>query len=245
MASGRACARELGPDLGLRVGERQDQRVGRHGRDHLGLQHAAGRQAEEDVGAGHDLGQRARAGVLGVAGLLGVHLLGAALVDDALDVGDEDVLALQAEGDQQIEAGERRGAGARDRHLDAADVLADQLQAVEDRRRDDDRRAVLVVVEDRDLHALAQLALDDEALRRLDVLQVDAAEGRLQRRDDVDDPVGVGGVDLDVEHVDAGEFLEQAALALHHRLAGERPDVAEAQHRRAVGDDRHQIGAAR
>jgi hypothetical protein len=32
-----------------------------------------------------------------------------------------------------------------------------QVQAVEDRRADDDRRAVLVVVEDRDLHPLAQL----------------------------------------------------------------------------------------
>jgi hypothetical protein len=46
-----------------------------------------------------------------------------------------------------------------------------------------------------------------------------------------------GFVDLDVEHVDAGELLEQDRLALHHRLGGERPDVAEAQHRGAVGDD--------
>jgi hypothetical protein len=56
---------------------------------------------------------------------------------------------------------------------------------------DDDGGAVLVVVEDRDLHALAQLALDVEAVRRLDVLEVDAAEGGLQRGDDVDQPVEV------------------------------------------------------
>ena len=56
---------------------------------------------------------------------------------------------------------------------------------------DDDRGAVLVVVEDRDLHALAQLALDVEAVRRLDVLEVDAAEGRLERGDDVDQLVEV------------------------------------------------------
>ena len=48
---------------------------------------------------------------------------------------------------------------------------------------DDDGGAVLVVVEHRDLHALLELRLDLEALRALDVLQVDAAEGRLQRRD--------------------------------------------------------------
>ena len=44
-----------------------------------------------------------------------------------------------------------------------------------------------------------------------------------------------GLVDLDVEHVDAGELLEQHRLALHHRLAGERADGAEAEHRGAVG----------
>ena len=44
--------------------------------------------------------------------------------------------------------------------------------------------------------------------------------------------------DLDVEHVDAGEFLEQDRLALHHRLAGERADRAEAEHRGAVGERR-------
>ena len=107
--------------------------------------------------------------------------------------------------------------------------LPTQLQAVQDGRADDDGRAVLVVVEHRDLHALAQLALDVEALGRLDVLEVDAAEGRLERGDDVDQLVGVVLGELDVEHVDAGELLEQAALALHHRLAGERTDVAEAR----------------
>ena len=40
--------------------------------------------------------------------------------------------------------------------LDLLDVLADDLQRVQHRRADDDRGAVLVVVEDRDLHALAQ-----------------------------------------------------------------------------------------
>ena len=84
---------------------------------------------------------------------------------------------------------------------------------------------MLVVVEDRDLHPLAALALDVEALGRLDVLEVDAAERRLERGDHVDELVGVALVDLDVEAVDAGELLEQHRLAFHHRLAGERADV--------------------
>ena len=53
-----------------------------------------------------------------------------------------------------------------------------------------------------------------------------------------------GRVDLDVEDVDAGEFLEQHRLAFHHRLGGERADIAEAEHGRAVGDHADQVGAA-
>jgi hypothetical protein len=106
-----------------------------------------------------------------------------------------------------------------------------------------DGGAVLVVVEDRDLHALAQLLLDVEALGRLDVFEVHAAERGLERGDDVDELVGVAFGEFDVEHVDAGELLEEAALAFHHRLAGERADVAEAEHRRAVGDDADEVGA--
>ena len=82
-----------------------------------------------------------------------------------------------------------------------------------------------------------------EALGRLDVLEVDAAQRRLERGDDLDQLVGVVLGELDVEHVDAGELLEQAALAFHHRLAGERADVAEAEHRGAVGDDADQVAA--
>src|SRR3546814_15690582 len=68
------------------------------------------------------------------------------------------------------------------------------FRAVEDRGSHRDRGAVLVVMEDRDLHLLAQGAFDDEAFRRLDVFQIDAAEGRLQRRDDVDQLGRVGQI---------------------------------------------------
>ena len=60
------------------------------------------------------------------------------------------------------------------------DVAPGEMQRVDQAGRGDDRRAVLVVMEDRDVHQLAQALLDDEALRRLDVLEVDAAEGRAE-----------------------------------------------------------------
>ena len=124
-------------------------------------------------------------------------------------------------------------------------LLAVQPQRIGDGGGDDDRGAVLVVMEDRDLHALLQLRLDLETFRSADVLEIDAAEGRLERRHGLDHALdGVGG-DLDVEHVDAGEFLEQDRLAFHHRLRGQRADIAEAEHRGAVGDHGDQIGAGR
>ena len=207
----------------------------------LGLQHAAGGEAEEDVGVVDHVGERARLRLLGVDRFPAVHQLFAPLVDDAFDVADEDVPALGAERDEQVERGERRRAGARADDLDLVEPLAGELERVGHRGRDDDRGAVLVVVEDRNAHAGLRLLLDLEAFGALDVLEIDAAEGRLQRDDDVDQLVDVGLVDLDVEDVDAGELLEQDRLAFHHRLAGERADGAEAEHRGAVGQHGDEI----
>ena len=102
---------------------------------------------------------------------------------------------------------------------------------------DDDRRAVLVVVEDRDVERLLQPALDLEAARRRDVLEVDAAEPGRDRGDRGDDLVGVGRREADRPGVDAAELLEQHRLALHHRHRRLGADVAEPEHRGAVADD--------
>ncbi len=176
----------VGHDLGLGIGEREDERLVGHLLHHLRLEHPARRQAEEHVGAGDHLVQRARPGLLREALLVRVHLLAPALVDHALDVGDADVRARQAERTSRSRQASAAAPAPEAHQLHLLDVLADDAQPVEDRGADDDRGAVLVVVEHRDLHALAQRALDDEALRRLDVLEVDAAEGRLERGDDVD-----------------------------------------------------------
>src|SRR5690606_38050269 len=103
----------------------------------------------------------------------------------------------------------------------------------------------LVVVENRDPEPLAQLALDQKAFGRLDVLEVDGAEGRLERRDDLDELRRIALVELDVEAVDAGELLEEHGLPLHDRLGGERADGAEAEHGRSVGHHPDQVRARR
>ena len=126
-------------------------------------------------------------------------------------------------------------AGAVDHQLGVAQFAAGQVAGVDQPGRGDDRGAVLVVVEHRDVHQFAQPLLDDEAFRRLDVLQVDAAEAG-QEADGVDDLVDVFRVDLQVDAVDVGEALEQRDLAFHHRLRGDRAEIAEAEHGGAVRD---------
>ena len=125
------------------------------------------------------------------------------------------------------------------------DVAPGQMQRVDEARRRDDRRAVLVVVEHRDVHQLAQALLDDEAFRRLDVLEIDAAEADAEIAHAIDERVDVVGVDLEVDGVDVGEALEQHRLAFHHRLRGQRAEIAEAQDRRAVRDDGDEIALGR
>src|SRR6202043_51182 len=129
-----------------------------------------------------------------------------------------DILALGAQRNQKIETGDRRSSRTGRDDLDVFELLAVQQQCIGDRGGDNDGGAMLIVVEYRDLHAGLELRLDLETLRTLDILEIDAAECRLQRGHGLDHALnGVGG-DLNVEHVDAGELLEQYRLALHHRL---------------------------
>ena len=128
-------------------------------------------------------------------------------------------------------------------NLDLVDLLADDLQAVEHGGAGNDRGAVLVIVEDRNVHPRLEFLFDVEAFRRLDVFEVDAAERRLEGGDHVDQLVRVVLGQFDVEDVNTGEFLEQAALAFHDRLGSQRADIAETEHGGAVGNDTNQIGA--
>ena len=97
-------------------------------------------------------------------------------------------------------------------------------------------------MEDGNVHELPQALLDDEAFRRLDVLEVDAAEGGPEIAHAVDEGVRILRVDLEIDGIHVGEALEENRLALHHRLRGERAEIAETEDRRAVRDHRHHVG---
>ena len=174
--------------------------------------------------------------VVSAYSLLRVVQAGAAAVERAALVAADDpghAGALERARDRHA-----RGAAARRDDADVLDPLVDDAQRVEERGEDDDRRPVLVVVEDGDVERLAQPPLDLEAARRGDVLEVDAAEDRRDRLDRADDLVRILRVEADREGVDAAELLEQHGLALHHGQRGLRADVAEPEHGGAVADDR-------
>ena len=174
-----------------------------------------------------------------------VHAVGAALVDDALGVAEDDVVGREPHRLDEFDAGDAGGPGTVDDEARRRHVAAGDLERVEQAGGGDDRGAVLVVMEHRDVHQFLQALLDDEAFRRLDVLQVDAAEGRAEIAHRIDELVGVLGVDLEIDGIDVGEALEQDRLAFHHGLGGERAEVAEAEDRRAVGDHRDHVAARR
>ena len=142
---------------------------------------------------------------------------------------------------QQFDAGDRGGAGAVDHHLDLVERAAGQVQGVDQPGGGDDRGAVLVVMKDRDVEQFAQPLLDDEAFRRLDVFEIDAAKSRVQIAHAIDKGVDVARVDFEIDRIDIGKALEQRRLAFHDRLCRERPKIAETEHRGAVRDHGDEI----
>jgi len=118
-------------------------------------------------------------------------------------------------------------------------------QRVEQAGCGDNRGAVLIIVKYRNVEELAQPLLDDEALWRLDVLEIDAAPALAEELHAIDKIVGVFGRDLEIDGVDVGKALEQHRLALHHRLGGERTAIAEPENGGAVGDHGDEIALSR
>ena len=166
-----------------------------------------------------------------------------ALADDAEALDHRDV--LYAEEHQESGDCDRRRAAAVDDHLDLVHLAAGQAAGVEQRRAAADRRAVLVIMEYRNVADLLEAALDLEAARSGDVLKIDAAERAGDQLNRAHDLVNILGCNAERERIDIRERLEQRALALHDRHAGERADIAQTKHSRAVRDDRNEIVAAR
>src|SRR6185503_3565650 len=207
------------------IRQREDDRMLGHRLDHLARDGAGNREADEHVGADERVLDRARVRFILKARLVRVHVIVATLEDDALPVAHDDVLALHAQADVVLRRRDGGGAGAGEHDANVLDLLADDLDGVDTRRAGDDRGAMLIVMEDGNLHRLPERLFDVEAVGRLDVLEVDAANRGLEELTKFYHVVGILGAYLEIEHVEVGELLEEIPFAFHHRLAGHRADV--------------------
>src|SRR5581483_617292 len=230
-------------DLRRRIGHREHDGVRVHLLYGFRFDEAGTGEADQDVGAREEAVRvapelrrvRLRRDLL----LERVHASRAAPVDGSLAVAEDDV----ARAGRQQDAGARHAGRARAQHDDAYvfNWLLYDLQRVLEGGEDHDGRPMLVIVEDWDVHALAEGVLDDETAGRGDVLEVHAAEGRRDARDRLDDLLGVLGVEADGEGVEPAELFEEHALAFHDRHGAVGADVAEAKHRGAIADDGHGV----
>ena len=180
--------------------------------------------------------------------LVEVGTVGAA---GALAVADHQI--LDARRLAHVGNADTGGPGTVDHDTQSAQLTIAQPRVVHHAGQRDDRRAPLIIMEDGNIEHRLETILDLEAGGSGDVLEVDAAIHRRQRRDGVYDALRIGlagilAIDAATGQrhgpgVDIAEGLEEHRLALHHRHAGQRAQIAEPQDCRAVRDHRHQIAA--
>ena len=158
-----------------------------------------------------------------------VHTFGAALVDHALGIAQDDVVRRKADRLEQFEARNSGSARAVANELRGLDVASGEVKRIDQPGRGNDGGAVLIVMKHGNVEQLAQALLDYKALGRANVLQVDPAPAFAQEPYAIDDLVGVLGGHFEVDGIDVGETLEQHRLAFHDRLRCQRAAVAKAK----------------
>ena len=176
-------------------------------------------------------------------GELTLHIIqvGAVDRDDTLRVGHHDVLVFGTQIAVELSASDGGSTSTADDDTHVFDGLADKLQRIQQACTRDDSRTVLVVVHHGDRELSLQTALDLKALRSLDILEVDSAEGGGDSLDRSDECLGLGGIDLDIEGVYTRINLEEQRLTLHDGLAGIGTDIAQSEDGSPVGDDADEV----
>ena len=119
------------------------------------------------------------------------------------------------------------------------------LQRVDQRGEDHHRGPVLVVVEDGDVELLAQAVARSRSSAGAEMssrlMPPKIGRDRAARSRTISSTSFV--VEAERERVDAGELLEQAAPCPPSPASPPRADVAEPEHRGAVGDDGDGVAA--
>ena len=184
----------------------------------FGLQNTRTRETKKQISPGNDISQCAQIGRLCEGGFGGVHVHLAAFINQSVNVAQPDIFAFHAHFDQHVQAGNTGCTAACGHDLDVFELLARDVKGIFGGSTDDNGRAMLIVVENRDIHALAADTLNHETIRGLDVFQIDCPKRWLQRAHDICQLFRVCFIHLNVKAINGREFLEQNSLAFHHRL---------------------------
>ena len=118
------------------------------------------------------------------------------------------MFAFDTHGHQQIQTGQGSRTSARCHHFDVSEFFARQLHGIHHRGRHDNRRPMLVIMENGNAHAGFQFFFDLKTFRGFDVLKIDPAKSRLKCSNNIDHAFNIGFCNLDIKHVNAGEFFE-------------------------------------
>src|SRR3546814_11457951 len=140
-----------------------------------------------------------------------------------------------ARGLDTLGAGVCRRARAVDDDLDILEITVRQIAGIDNPGRSDDSGAVLVVMEHGDVHSFAQRMLDHEAFGRLDILQIDAAEARLQQCDRVNKGVDILCIQFKVVSIDITDTLDPYTLDPTYRHRSMHLTIPAAKNSRAIG----------
>ena len=215
----RPCGPRYGRrNFGIGVCHRENDRLICHGFHHIGAQGVCRRKPQKHIRANKRFGERARAGLCGMRGFPLIHAFGPALIDDTFPVAHDDIIVRHAHALDQLSAGNRRSASAVANDRNVLQRLSGERTRVDQPGGGDDRRAMLIIMKDRDVHPLFQCLFNDEAIGCGNIFQIDAAKGRFQQFNRVDEALRILGIHFDVDGVDVGESFEQDGLAFHHWL---------------------------
>ena len=123
-------------------------------------------------------------------------------------------------------------------------VLMDIAEGTDDAGQGGNGRAVLVIMEDRDVHFPFQGLFDFIAFRRSNIFQVDTGERRLQTLYRFDEFFRVLRIQTDRYGIDAAKDLEENGFPFHDRHGSFRADVAQAEDAGPVRYDGDHIATA-
>ena len=163
--------------------------------------------------------------------------------EDAFGVQDGHVFRFYAVFEEQTSDRSTGSASAIHDDFHIFDLFADDFESTEECCQSSDRSAVLVIVEDRDVHDLFQFVFDVIAFRGRDIFEVDAGEVLFEQFDCVDEFLRILGVQSDRDRIDLSESLVQCGFAFHDRHSSSCADIAHAEDTGAIRNDGYDIAS--